>query len=306
MADVSSRVLAMGSIVVTAALWGASTPLVKQLVDTVPPFTLAAMRLTIALAVLLPVLLLQGRRLHVSRTSVLLGLTGVAAAQGLQNIGMERMPAGPAAVMFLAGTVVLTALLGRVALGERCSTPVMLAMVGCGAGTALVAVAHGGALAFPLEGMLLILGSAGAWAVYTVLGRRSSDEDAIEVTTGALLVGLIALLPFVAYERPNSQALAMSGGDLLALVVLGTLVTAGAYLSFAYGIQRLQVSETSVLCSVEPVFGLVFAWLLLGEGLSVQKMVGAAVIVASCVLVAMGNEEPEVMAEPQGVVVSAF
>ena len=51
MADVSSRVLAMGSIVVTAALWGASTPLVKQLVDTVPPFTLAAMRLMIALAV---------------------------------------------------------------------------------------------------------------------------------------------------------------------------------------------------------------------------------------------------------------
>ena len=175
---------------------------------------------------------------------------------------------------------------------SECSTPVMLAMVGCGAGTALVAVAHGGALAFPFEGMLLILGAAGAWAVYTVLGRRSSDEDATEVTAGALLVGLIALLPFVAYERPSSQALAMGGGDLLALVVLGTLVTAGAYLSFAYGIQRLQVSETSVLCSVEPVFGLVFAWMLLGEGLSVQKMVGAGVIVASCVLVAMGETNP--------------
>jgi drug/metabolite transporter (DMT)-like permease len=286
----------MGSIVATAALWGASSPLVKQLVDTVPPFTLAAMRLVIALAVLLPVLMLHGRRLHVSRTSVLLGLTGVTAAQGLQNIGMEQMPAGPAAVVFLAGTVVLTALLGWVALGERCSPPVMLAMVGCGAGAALVAIETGGALAFPLEGMLLILAAAGAWAVYTVLGRRSNDEDALDVTASALLVGLIALLPFVAYERPTTQTLAMSRGDLLALVVLGTLVTAGAYLSYAYGIKHLQVNETSVLCSVEPVFGLLFALVLLGESLSMQKLIGAGVIVASCVLVAWGEPEPE----PQG------
>jgi O-acetylserine/cysteine efflux transporter len=191
---------------------------------------------------------------------------------------------------------VLTALLGWVALGERCSPPVMLAMVGCGAGAALVAIETGGALAFPLEGMLLILASAGAWAVYAVVGRRSNDEDVTEVTAGALLVGLIALLPFVAYERPSRQAILLGPSDLLALWVLGVLVTAGAYLCFAYGIQRLQASETGVLCSVEPVFGLLFAWVLLGEGLSMQKLIGAGVIVASCILVAMGESEPE----PQG------
>ena len=54
-------------------------------------------------------------------------------------------------------------------------------------GAALVAMANGGSLAFPLEGMLLILASAGAWAVYAVVGRRASDEDATEVTAGALL-----------------------------------------------------------------------------------------------------------------------
>ncbi|HET9658949.1 MAG TPA: DMT family transporter [Thermomicrobiales bacterium] len=293
---IPSRVLAMGSIVATAALWGASTPLVKQLVDTVPPCTLAAMRLAIALAVLLPVLALQGRRPRVGWTEVLLGLTGVAASQVLQNLGMAHMPAGPAVIVLLAGTVVLTTGLGWAVLGERCSLPVMLAMVGCAAGVALVAVAGGGALAFPIEGMLLILGSAGAWAIYAVLGRRANDTDPAEVTAGALLVGLIVLLPLVAYERPTEQTLSMGAGDLLALVVLGTLVTAGSYLCFAYGIRHLQASEASVLCSVEPAFGLVFAWLLLGEGLSAPKAIGAAVIVASCLLVALGESE----LEPQG------
>lgn len=294
MAQVSSRMVAMGSIVATAALWGASTPLVKQLVETVPPFTLAAMRLAIALAVLLPVLMLQGRRPRIGWTSVLMGLSGVAAAQVLQNLGMTRMQAGPAGVVLLAGTIVFTALLGRCVLGERCSTPVLLAMAGCGIGVALVTVVQGGgALAMPIGGIALVLASAGAWAVYAVIGRRASDEDAMEVTAGALLVGAIALLPFVAIERPGIDTLPTGTSDLTALLVLGVLVTAGSYLCFGYGIQRLQANEASVLCSVEPAFALLFAWLLLGEGISVQKAVGAAVIVASCVLVAMGEAEPE-------------
>jgi O-acetylserine/cysteine efflux transporter len=289
----SSRVLAMASIVATAALWGVSTPLVKQLVDTVPPCTLAAMRLAIALVVLLPVLAVQGRRPRFGWTSVLLGLTGVAASQVLQNLGMAQVPAGPTTVVLLAGTVVLTTVLGWAVLGERCSLLVMLAMIGCAVGVALVAIA-GGAMAFPMEGMLLILGSAAAWAVYAVLGRRANDANPAEVTAGAFLVGLIALLPFVGYERPAGRALSMSASDLLVLVVLGTLVTAGPYLCWAYGIRHLQANEASVLCSVEPAFGLMFAWLLLGEGLSMQKVIGAAVIVASCLLVALGNAEPAV------------
>jgi drug/metabolite transporter (DMT)-like permease len=288
----------MGSIVATAALWGASTPLVKELVDTVPPCTLAAMRLAIAVVVLLPVLMLQGRRPHIGRVSVVLGLTGVAASQVLQNIGMAHIAAGPAAAVLLAGTVVLTTLLGWVVLGERCSPPMMLAMLGCGAGVALVAIVHGETPAFPIVGLVLMLGSAGAWAIYAVVGRRSVDADATEVTAGALLIGSIALLPFVAYERPTAQVISMGAGDLLALAVLGSLVTAGSYLCFGYGIQRLQANEASVLCSVEPVFGLVFAWLLLGEGLSVQKLIGAAVIVASCVLVAIGESESELQGIP--------
>lgn len=303
MTQVSSRVLAMGSIVVTAALWGASTPLVKQLVDTVPPCTLAVLRLAIALLLLLPVLAVQGRRPHIGRSSVLLGLSGVAASQVLQNLGMKQMPAGPAVIVLLAGTVVLTTVLGWVVLGERCSKPVVAAIAGCGLGVALVAMASGGtAMAFPIEGMLLVLGAAAAWAIYAVVGRRSSETDLTEVTAGALLVGLVALLPFVALERPTAQTMSMSMGDLVALIVLGSLVTAGSYLCWAYGIRHLQASEASVLCSVEPAFGLVFAWLLLREGISLYEAIGAAVIVASCVLVARGEEAPAeepILAEPE-------
>lgn len=285
----------MVAVLTTAALWGASAPLVKQLVDVFPPCTLAALRLAIALMVLVPVLLIQGKRPRIGRSSILLGLSGVAAANLLQNFGMERMPAGSATVVLLGGTVLLTTLLGWIRLGEHCSTPVMLAMSGCGLGIVLVALSGGGAaLAFPIVGLLLILGSALAWAIYAVVGRSETDGDPIEMTTGALLVGLIALAPFVAWERPDPRAMSIGAGDLLALLVLGSLVTAGSYLCWGYGIRHLQANEASVLCSVEPAFGLVFAWLLLKEGISMQAAVGAAIIVASCVLVARGDSSAPV------------
>ena len=78
-------------------------------------------------------------------------------------------------------------------------------------------------------------------------------------------------------------------------------MTVGSYLCFGYGIRRLQANEAGVLCSVEPVFGLIFAWLLLREGISVEEAIGAAVIVASCVLVAVGETSAKVELEPQSV-----
>ncbi len=283
--------------------------MVKELIDTFPPCTLAALRLGIAVAVLLPVLAVQGQRPRFSREAVGLGISGVAAFQLLQNFGMERMPAGTAVVTVLGATVVLTALLGWIVLGERCSLPMVLAMVGCGIGVALVAMAGAGSISFPVVGMLLMVAAAFAWAVYAVVGRTSAEGEMTEVMTGALIVGMVAILPFVAWERPDTGAMTIDLRDVVMLVLLGGVVTAGSYFCWSYSIRHLQANEASVLCSVEPAFGLLFAWWLLQEGISLQEAIGAAVVVASCVLVAMGEgaatSETVVAGEPQGVPVAA-
>jgi drug/metabolite transporter (DMT)-like permease len=292
----SNRMLAILGIVACAALWGASAPMIKQLIDTFPPCTLAALRLGIAVTVLLPVLVMTGQRPRFNREAIALGLSGVGAFQLLQNFGMERMPAGPAVVTVLGASVVLTALLGWVVLGERCSLSMVLAMVGCGIGVALVAMSGGAAISFPVIGMALLVASAFAWAVYAVIGRRSSDGEMLEVMTGALIVGLVAILPFVAWERPDTGAMSVGLSDVVMLALLGGLATVGPYFCWSYSIRHLQANEASVLCSIEPAFGLLFAWWLLQEGISLQEAIGAAVVVASCMLVAMG--EGPVAAEP--------
>ena len=66
---------------------------------------------------------------------------------------------------------------------------------------------------------------------------------------------------------------------------LGALAREGSFGFVALG--HMPVAEANVLSSSEPVFGLVFAWLLLRDSVSPWETLGAAVIITSCVLVSL-------------------
>lgn len=291
-APLSCRSLALGAVVLTTALWGLSYPLTKDLVAIYPPGQLAALRLAIALGVMLPVLLWQGKRPVLTRCSVALGLTGVAMFQLLQNTGMQSVSAGGSVIVLYGAIVILSALLGRCVLGEACSKLVLGALAISAAGVGLVAYQAGGDsdVGWPAAGVALILAAAGAWAVYTVIGRKAAETDLLALNAGALLVGLVGILPFAARERHPSWQAAGDRWDLLALVTLGALVTAGSYFFWSYSLRHLQVTEASVLSSAEPVFGLLFAWVLLREAISWQEGIGVAVIIGGCVLIVLEQQ----------------
>jgi drug/metabolite transporter, DME family len=256
------------------------------------PCTLAVLRLAIALAVFLPIVLLRGKRPAISKDAVILGLTGVTLFQILQNSGMESVSAGGSVIVLYGGVVVASTLLGHCVLGESCSKRTLGALALSAVGVAIVArdIRDAGSRGMPMAGVGLILAAAAAFAVYTVAGRRANRGDLGSLNAGMLIVGLIAILPFAAREQRPSFHAAMATGDLVALLILGAAVTAGSYFFWGYGIRYLPVAEASVLSSSEPVFGLLFAWMLLRESVSLWEALGAAVIIGSCVLIALVSE----------------
>lgn len=288
----SCHLLALGAVVLTTALWGLSYPLTKDLVSVYPPCQLAAVRLAIALTVMLPILLARGKRPVFSRCSVLLGLTGVAVFQILQNMGMQSVSAGASVVVLYGAIVILSTVLGRCLLGERCSKGGIAALAITALGVGLVAFHTGGEATsqMPAVGMALIVAAAGAWAVFTVIGRRAAETDVLALNTGALLIGLAGVLPFAARERAPRWDAVADRSDLVALLTLGAAVTAGSYFCWSYSLRHLRVTEASVLSAAEPVFGLIFAWMLLREAISWQEGIGAAVIVGGCVLIVLEQE----------------
>lgn len=131
------------------------------------------------------------------------------------------------------------------------------------------------------RGVLVGLLSALAYAVLTVMnkGFASRLDGALtafyEQASAALL-----LLPFVLKNgcfRPSLP-------DLGLLLVLGVVTTALAHTLFISGLKALPARTAGILSSLETVYGILFALLLLGEIPSLREALGCAIILGAVLI----------------------
>jgi drug/metabolite transporter (DMT)-like permease len=281
----SSRSLAIAGLAAAAILWGSSYVAAKSIIDTVPVFTLAFLRLAIAIAVITPLTRKTGTKPRFTRESLLLGLTGVAGMNALHNLGIERTTASQACLIVIGGSTVLTALLASLVRQEQIRKLTGTAIIASTFGVCMVA-SPTGEIGSNLAGAgnLLLLGAATCVAVYGVIGRRAFQSDFMAINAGSLVVGAVALLPFAIGENALSIVTALSGRDLVVLILLGAGVTGCTSILWAFSLRHLTATETAVMCSVEPVVGVLLASMTLGERFSGMQMLGALLIVISCLL----------------------
>lgn len=124
------------------------------------------------------------------------------------------------------------------------------------------------------RGVLWGLLAAGSFAVLALCNRQyvrrySSLTIAFYQDTSAAL----ALLPFLFVQQ---QPVALQ--DLLLLMLLGVLFTALAHTLFIQGLRGVRAQTASLISSLEPVYGILFAALLLGEIPTLRTLAGGAVI----------------------------
>ncbi|MEA3420281.1 MAG: DMT family transporter, partial [Acidobacteriota bacterium] len=66
--------------------------------------------------------------------------------------------------------------------------------------------------------------------------------------------------------------------DMLLLAILGVLCTAGAHTLFIEGMKQIKAQTASIIHSLEPVYGIVFAFLFLQEMPSQRTILGGVII----------------------------
>lgn len=93
----------------------------------------------------------------------------------------------------------------------------------------------------------------------------------LEDMTAALL-----LAPVLAFRRP-----ALSLRSVFLLAALGVICTACAHTLFIQGMRHVRARTASIISSLEPVYGIVLAFWLLGERPAARTLLGGAVILAA-------------------------
>lgn len=260
--------------------WGMSWVNVRAVLPEVGAGQLGAMRYLIASAVMLPVWLYRGRPLPARGdwpAVASLGLLGFCLYNLGINYGEKTVNAGTGS-MLISCIPVLVILLGVLTGREKVG---LLAWLGIGlsmTGVVLTAAGSETGLTFNL-GSLLILGAAFCAAVQTLISKALTRRyAAVDVTTWAIWLGTLGLLPF-SEDLPGTAA-RLSGLGWLHLVFLGMVPAALCYTIWSWVLVTLPITTVMSAVYAIPVFSVFFGWLILGEQPSLLTLVGGAVTLA--------------------------
>jgi drug/metabolite transporter (DMT)-like permease len=276
----SMRARAVLALLVSVVMWGTSFIAAKSVLDDFPPITLAFIRFTIALGLLLPLLARRGLRPVWGRDAARIGLCGVALVFTAQNLGLRHAGAADASLILGGAVPVLTAVLARVVLGERLHQRALIGLVASITGVGMVFLVAIDSVGSSLLGDMLLLVSAASAAVYVVLGRRAfARYGLLAILAGSAGWGLLMLAPFALLESLAAGVNMPSTVDALILLYLGAGCSGIAYLCSAFSLRYLAASEAAVIANLEVVIGLGAASVLLPEPLVGQQIAGGVLVV---------------------------
>ncbi len=285
-ASTSMRALLLG----TMAVWGANLAVVKLLLEAMEPMLVSMLRMVVAALAVAAVVALQIMRRRMAwpplsrRQWLALGgcaLLMVYLNQIFFTQGMSRTAAANAALIIALNPLV-SSLLAAALLGDRL-TPQRIAGVALGFAGVAAVVLHRPGMALGAGGLgdLLVFGSVCTWVLGGVVVQRLARgldplfiSAVLNVIGAAMLVLHLALRP-AAMVFDASRISALTWG---LVVVSGLLATALGGIVWNRALMVLGVARTALYAYWVPIFGVLFALLLLGEPLTIWHGVGLAAV----------------------------
>jgi len=131
------------------------------------------------------------------------------------------------------------------------------------------------------RGVLWGLLSGFTFAILAIFNRKLTQKlSPLSIAFYQDFFSTIFLLPFLFVLRP-----AFSSRDILLLIILGTVCTAVSHTLFIKGMRYIKAQTASIISSLEPVYGILFAFLFLNEIPSLRTIAGGCIILMSQVLI---------------------
>jgi drug/metabolite transporter (DMT)-like permease len=268
-------------LVALGAIWGGSFLFMRVAAAFFGPFPLVETRLILGSLVLLPFLWRTHSSITVTHAWRMLLIGGLSAAVpfSLFAWGAERAPAGIGAIS--NSMTVLFAALVAVAFGERIGMRKAIALL---AGFVGVVVLASGRTAGDNVAPAAIAGTLASLCYgisANLIKRYLADLPPVTVAAGALLGATILVAPLAAITWPHTPIPLKAWESAIAL---GVLSTGLAYAFYFRLIQRIGASRAATSTYLVPLFGVAWAWMFLGEPLTLTMAVAGAIILASVIL----------------------
>lgn len=263
--------------------WGMSYVLNKIVGSSVPPLEVMALRYIIAAAICVP--LFFGRLRHATRRTwgygIILGLIAFISCTAI-FYGLLVTEASTAA--FLTSTAFVFVPFIQTVRHRHLPEPiVVLCTIMAAVGIALLSLKDGLHLS---AGALLCLAGGVLYAVFIILTDVFTQKES-GILLGVVQLIVMAILGTATTLLLTAPVLPHGFAEWSAILVLALFCSAFAFIAQPSAQAFTTPENTALIFSMEPVFGAFYAFLILGERLAFQGLCGAALVLASVVLISL-------------------
>jgi drug/metabolite transporter (DMT)-like permease len=281
----------IGAFAIVYVIWGSTYLFIRLALDTIPPLLMAGARFVVAGAILLAISSRAGGREWdpIGRrqwgAAAIVGALLLLGGNGGVVYGEQFVPSGTVALL-VATVPLFIALFSALFLGQRLRR-VAVAGIGVGLLGTAVLLRPGGGAADPAH-MLLVLVAPLTWAVGSLyatrgpLPRRLLPATGMEMLCGGVLLLIAGLVTGELANLHLDRISLVSGLSLVYLVVFGSLIAFSAYV---WLLSKVPTTAVATYAYVNPLVAVLLGWAFLGEQITGQTLLAAALIIVAVVLI---------------------
>jgi drug/metabolite transporter (DMT)-like permease len=248
------------------------------------PITVLFLRFTIAAVFMLMLMVAQGIAFPRGRTLValvLMGALGYVALSLTFFTALTMVPAGLASILLYLYPACVT-VLAAIFLNKPITTLKIVALSMTLAGTVfIVGLDRGGAQVF---GIVLAITAAVICSIYIVIGSKvMSKADAFSASTVVIIAAGVVFGGIVAVKGVVFPVTLIGWVSVIALALVSTAL---AFVTLFAGLKRIDPANAAMIYTLEPVITVTLAVIILGETMSMNKILGGIMILVAVLFVA--------------------
>jgi drug/metabolite transporter (DMT)-like permease len=221
-------------------------------------------------------------------TLALFGALGIGAMSVLLFAGQKSASAANAALVIELNPIIIL-FLGLWA-GEKISKlqyfGIGLGLIGC---LMAIGVINTDGIAFKphhFTGELVLLAAGICWAVYAVFSKNITKRVGGFVSMAWSMLAVAVELLIVRLVVPLDYVTPHGTHIWWVILYLAVFPTAVAYFAWSEATTKIKLSLLNITQYLTPVFTIILAWILLGESMSLIRIIGACMVLGGVAMTA--------------------
>ncbi|TAL64294.1 MAG: DMT family transporter [Bacteroidetes bacterium] len=150
-----------------------------------------------------------------------------------------------------------------------------------------------GSISFNIKGLILIIIAVFSAVGYNLtLSRLVKTYSPVYIVNVQNIIGVVLFLPlFLILDFTHFINSPVTFNMFLPIIELAVFASCGAFILFAYSVRNMGISKANVFTNCIPVLTALFSFILMGEKLTFQNIIGMIIVIAGLFMSQMNDRK---------------